>query len=164
MKTTILALTTAAVATCFAAPAGADAITSNVALTVQHVGEPSVLYRGITIFPVDQQGMILDGVSFDTTAEPGVFVGDESSNTPRPVETIEFTDMGGMPGNLLISFMFAESSPWSAGETLTFHFTVLVPEGVRPKFDVQFVVVPAPASALALVAGGVIAARRRRSL
>lgn len=145
--------------------AHAAMITDPVAVTLENVGgEPTPLYRSILLFPVDQSGQYIDTVFFNTDVTPGVFVGDETSNIVRPVESLVFLDDSGQPGGssaLLITFPM--NNLWGPEEMLSFHFTLNYEEGELWKIDLQLTTVPAPGAIAAFGFTGVALTRRRRT-
>lgn len=145
------------------AGAGAGTITEPVAVTIENVTPPPVFYHSLMLFPVDQQGEPLDTVRFDTMAPAEVFSGDESSNVVRPIESFEYIDDFGDPGDLILRIVFGDGAlAWSPGEMLTFRFSLIFEPGTLWKIDAQFTPVPAPsATAVACLAGLALLRRRR---
>lgn len=143
--------------------AAAGTITEPVAVTLENVGQPVNYYSSLMLFPVTQTGDFMDTAWFDTQTPPGVFIGDESSNTPRVIQGFAFLDaFGEGPGNAVLRIDFPPSDPWGPNEMLSFRFVINFEEGELWKIDVQLTPVPAPGAIAALGLTGLLGIRRRR--
>lgn len=156
------ALASAAIIAAIGGVASATMITEPVALTLENVGQPQNFYSSLLLFPVDQQGNPLETAFFDTNVVPGVFIGDETSNTPRTIAGYAYIDDFGDPGDLLLRIDFPENDPWSPDEMLTFTFSLNYEEGTLWKIDIQLTTIPAPGALAAFAAAGFLGRRRRR--
>lgn len=162
-NTTLAALTASATILAAASGASAGFVSLDEFTTVVNFPTPATFYKSLTLFISSQAGDVIPGSHFDVQAPTGAFVGDELSIIPR-ASTVSFLDDNGEPGDQLLRFDFPENNPWGPGETLTFKFTVVLPDTVdRYKIDWQFETVPTPgaASLAALAAIGGLRRRRR---
>lgn len=148
-----------------ALPAGAGMISIPGFTTVATAPGPATdAILAITLFITDPAGELVPDVSFDQAApNTAANVGDETSSTPREVESIRFLDVNGAPGETLLRFAFPAANPWMPGEELTFHFTLNTPEDAILNFNWQFEFVPTPGAASLLGFAVLLGARRRRS-
>lgn len=142
--------------------ASANVISEPTYVTIENVANPANFYGSLLLFPVDQMGDPIETAYFNTGIVPGVFIGDELSNTPRTIASYAYVNEFGDPGNSMLRIDFPADQPWSPAEMLSFHFVLEYEEGVQWKLDFQLTPVPAPGAAAAFGLVGLMGARRRR--
>lgn len=138
-------------------------VTQVLETTIENTPESLTSFLSLTLAITTPTGDTIPGSSFDELGPAGAFIGGPGSLTPRGLSAVIFTDEVGQPGDQLLRFEFPQADLWAPGQTLTFRFSVDVPDSYSGPVVVEWQFEPAPSpGSLALAGLGLLIAFPRR--